>query len=304
MLLTVVVPTFNRGPLLRETLASLVGALDGIEAEIFVVNDSKTQRVPPLVGAKLFDNPGSGAASARNYGARHASGKLLLFVDDDILVSRENVERVLALHRAKPGSCFNLNWRYPPELMTALASSSIGRFIIHVGQTEYRGWAPELDWGAGTLFETHRLATFFFSIERGLFERMGGFDEVFKNQGMEDEEFSARLRRAGVKMYIDPESAVCHNETDRVDLRGRLARFKNGACNKRQAVEKGLSEFSVTIPAHKRMAYAALSPLKPLLLFLAESLPNSTAFDPFYRRLAFLLMGTVLFEGYHRSERA
>lgn len=297
--ISVIVPTFNREAILPRTLASLRLASKAVSSEIIVVNDSKTTRVQGVGdGIRVLDNPGTGAASARNLGARDARGGLLIFVDDDMIVSEENLRRTLELHSRFPASCFNPDWKYSDEIMRQLDESPFGRFLLASGLTHYRGWVPGLPWKPDAVFEVPRLAAFYLSIERSVFESVGGFDESFANQGVEDDEFSTRLRSHRIRLYIDSTQAIYHDEVDRLNLRAKLSRSKTGAFNKRHALERGMPEHRIDYSPAKRLLWSALSPLKLPLLALCEGWPNHRALDPVYRGLARALTGTVIFEGY------
>jgi hypothetical protein len=107
---SVIVPTFNRWPLLRESLAALADQRCR-DFEVIVVDDGSTDgtwerlgewarenaerlRLVPLRQANL--KPGR----ARNLGLRHAAGDLVLFIGDDIVAGPDLVGEHLAAHNA------------------------------------------------------------------------------------------------------------------------------------------------------------------------------------------------------------
>ncbi len=299
-----IIPTFARGQILAETLRHLHAAAAGLDAEIIVINDSKKSEADPqLSGAKVFRNPGSGAASARNFGARHATGTLLVFLDDDVIVSRGNLARTLALHEQYPDACVNLNWKYSDEMLLRLDGTPFGRFLRRVGLTAYRGSVPDIPWRDEGTFEVPKVTALYLSVEKSAFEALGGFDESFRNQGVEDDEFSRRVQQSGRKMLIDAGEFVLHNEYDRIDLARRLNRIKVGAYNKRQAFEMGMNEYRVTYSLLKVASYSVLSASKTVLLGLAGMLPNAVCCDRAYGAIVHALIGTVIFEGYYRRDQ-
>jgi glycosyl transferase family 2 len=86
---SVVIPTFNRVALLGETLES-VFAQRLTDFEIIVVDDGSTDGTMKYLESmgqrvKAFLQPNQGPGSARNLGARHASGTYLAFLDSDDL---------------------------------------------------------------------------------------------------------------------------------------------------------------------------------------------------------------------------
>lgn len=64
-------------------------------SEVIVVDDGSTDRTAALAagcGARVLSTPHRGPAHARNLGARHAIGEVLVFVDGDMACSRTYVE--------------------------------------------------------------------------------------------------------------------------------------------------------------------------------------------------------------------
>lgn len=127
MYLTIIIPTKEREEIFKKTLAAAIDAIEDCPAEIIVVNDSKTScpKIPDyLPNVKLINNPKSGVASARNEGVKHSTGDLLLFLDNDIIISKESVKHIMELYAQYPMGCFNLDWKYPPALQELLTKSS------------------------------------------------------------------------------------------------------------------------------------------------------------------------------------
>ncbi|MGZ4771060.1 MAG: glycosyltransferase family 2 protein, partial [Ilumatobacteraceae bacterium] len=90
--ISVVIPTFNRLPRLKQVLGALSKqSLDNSLFEVVVVSDGSTDgtheylsgATPRPVVYAHQDNAGPGAA--RNRGVHLARGRLILFIDDDIV---------------------------------------------------------------------------------------------------------------------------------------------------------------------------------------------------------------------------
>jgi glycosyltransferase involved in cell wall biosynthesis len=95
--LSVIVPVYDG----RATVERCLAALDAHRApdvEIIVVDDGSTDdsgTVAARMGARVLTLAvNSGPAAARNYGASHASGAVLMFVDSDVAVAADAVARV------------------------------------------------------------------------------------------------------------------------------------------------------------------------------------------------------------------
>jgi glycosyltransferase involved in cell wall biosynthesis len=86
MRVSVVIPSRDRPAALDACLTALAQQVDGPD-EIVVVDDASVDvgAVVAIVGqrARLVRGAGRGPAAARNLGARHATGDLVLFTDDD-----------------------------------------------------------------------------------------------------------------------------------------------------------------------------------------------------------------------------
>jgi hypothetical protein len=88
-----VIPVRNAGPLLDETLASVVAQQDGRPMEIVIVDDhtdNRPLRVPETLGdcpVRVVRGHGRGAAAAVNAGIRAATQPIICQVDQDVVVT-------------------------------------------------------------------------------------------------------------------------------------------------------------------------------------------------------------------------
>ncbi|MYK87101.1 MAG: glycosyltransferase family 2 protein, partial [Acidobacteria bacterium] len=92
---TLIIPAFNEEACLAPTLDSVHVATERLRArprvdvETIVVDnnsDDGTATVARNRGATVIHEPVQGIARARNTGARHATGDVLVFVDADVIV--------------------------------------------------------------------------------------------------------------------------------------------------------------------------------------------------------------------------
>jgi len=106
-MVSIVVASKNR----RELLLQLLDALrlqevpDDVEVEIIVVDDGSTPAYvsSELAGARLVRCEGVGPARARNRGIGVATGDVVFFTDDDVIVDRGWLAAGLAYLEAHPG---------------------------------------------------------------------------------------------------------------------------------------------------------------------------------------------------------
>ena len=95
--ISVIIPTFNRWETLLQSLLALKKqTFDASTYEIIVVNDGSTDNAYAGMGRcdeigipnlKHLNQKKNGPGSARNLGIRHAKGRILLFLGDDIILS-------------------------------------------------------------------------------------------------------------------------------------------------------------------------------------------------------------------------
>lgn len=98
ILISVVIPTFDRSDLLRRCLKSLiVQTMDSVSFEIIVVADGPSKSTEAVVAElrgttsvpalRYLESPvHRGPAAARNLGWRSARGAIIAFTDDDCIV--------------------------------------------------------------------------------------------------------------------------------------------------------------------------------------------------------------------------
>src|SRR5262245_52039239 len=95
--LSVIVPVYNAPRELQECLAA-VGAQSGPDMELIVVDDASTDETAS-VAVRYTDrvlrlSTNSGPAAARNLGASHARGAVLVFIDADVVIAPGALERI------------------------------------------------------------------------------------------------------------------------------------------------------------------------------------------------------------------
>jgi len=141
----------------------------------------------------VIDEPKDlGAVAARNAGARRTTGDILVFVDADVEIHADALERI---RRA-----FDLD----PELTAVFGSydddpadpgivSTFRNLLHHYVHHSAAGPATTFWAGLG-------------AIRRAAFLEIGGFDaDRYPHPSIEDIELGMRLHRAGARLVLDPE---------------------------------------------------------------------------------------------------
>jgi len=196
MLISVVIPTFNRREVVLRTITTLLRQdFSAAEYEIIVVVDGSTDgtaaalnSLRPACRFRVIEQENRGLAGARNTGYRATEAGLVLFLDDDMLCDPGLVAAHVAAHQEGGrivafGALF-LSADSPPSLAAECFNREIGAFHLEQKRAPGAAW-QETD----CVFSNS-------SLSRELLEEFGGFDETFRMR--EDFELGTRLFSAGV----------------------------------------------------------------------------------------------------------
>jgi glycosyltransferase involved in cell wall biosynthesis len=304
--LSIIIPTMDRDKIFQKTLKAAYDAIQNFNAEIIVVNDSKSSVpfIPDFFSDKviLINNNKSGVASARNAGAKNSKFEVLLFLDDDIIINGKNIEASFKILRDNANSALNLNWTYPPELNSAIAKTQFGRFLISNGFTSLKGWHNNSGWDENKLFEIDLIASYFLFITKKDFSISGGYNENFPHAGAEDYDFAKRLSSKNIKNLCYPLNTVFHNEEDRVDLLPWLTRKERAAETRRIGVKLGHTELEIKAGNSKIKLSRLLFSFKGLIFLSLKLIPNLKAFDSLYSKIVNKLLALYLYKGYFKHQ--
>jgi GT2 family glycosyltransferase len=232
--ISVLITTKNRKALLKETLDVIFHHqnLPHQQFEVIVTNDGTESlddlhMLFPYGNLKVIPNKHkAGPAGGRNNSAENANYELLLFLDDDILVTPDFFINVLKVHNKYDDIILCGNRFYPDKLIKIANSYPFGRYKL---KHEYQ-WLDDTKLLPfdGSLFLSDGLASFSASLRKSLFYKIGPFNEMFEYAGCEDVEFFHRAKKLGVKLLFDEANICYHNELDNFNLKAWLRRQGNG----------------------------------------------------------------------------
>jgi glycosyltransferase involved in cell wall biosynthesis len=117
MLVSIIIPTRNRWPLLRKAIQSAVRQT-WADVEIVVVDDASNDETPTQIGRHfpaikvMRHETAMGPSAARNRGVSASCGSAILFLDDDDLLHPDHVRALVDASRRLPtDSAVSGRWR-------------------------------------------------------------------------------------------------------------------------------------------------------------------------------------------------
>lgn len=106
-LFSVIIPSYNRWPLVREAVESVL-AQTYTNYEILVVDDGSVdqsaQQLLECFGnrVRIIEKPNEGVSTARNIGVSHAAGEYIAYLDSDDLWSPDKLETIASIIEQAP----------------------------------------------------------------------------------------------------------------------------------------------------------------------------------------------------------
>lgn len=192
-LLSVIVPVFNGSRFLAKCLDA-ISRSSFRHFEVVVVDDASTDDSAAIArasGARVISLPAQGGpGGARNRGAQEAQGRILLFVDADVVIHSDAMARVVADFEAEPdlAAVFGSYDDSPAEPSFISQYKNLYHHFTHQQGSEHATtfWA-----GCG-------------AIRRDVFMASEGFDQRrYPRPSIEDIELGYRMRRMGHRILLD-----------------------------------------------------------------------------------------------------
>jgi glycosyltransferase involved in cell wall biosynthesis len=227
MRFSVVIATYNRASMLRDTLESLSGLRTSGPWEVIVVDNNSPDNTREVVEAAMASFPvrlryvfekQQGRSAALNCGFRVAEGDIIVTTDDDVRVEPDWLDHIEFGLASK--QCDYVGGRVVP-----IWESQPPRWIPRHGG---RLWAviALLDYGPQAIAFGKRVPLGVnMAMRREAIARAGGFDTAIGRKagtllGQEVREWCLRARAAGLVGYYIPEIVVRHIiPTDRLNKR-------------------------------------------------------------------------------------
>lgn len=217
--ISVVLPTYNRADLLKETLEICAAHLGGVEVEFVVIDDGSSDQTAQVLKSleDKIENlvwrtiPNGGPGQARNLGVSLASHEVVLFLGDDLQPMDDEFFRTHArLHATYPSTRFGVLGKCVwPETSRHQVSFVMAHIQGHGG--EQFGYA---DLSPHTFIDYRFFYTANVSVKKSIIKDWiaDGFRGDFTFAAFEDAELAYRLSKepGGFTIYYDPTSLGRH----------------------------------------------------------------------------------------------
>ena len=200
---SIVIPTYQRRDLVAASV-TVLAAQEGPAFEVIVVVDGSTDGTADALRAldvpfrlRVVEQANSGAAHARNRGARLAAGSVVLFLDDDMQAAPDLLRAHDDAYAAGADAVIGHVPVHPDTPPTFLS-----RGLAEWAESRVRRLAD-----SGGELTLPDLLTGQLSVRREVFLALGGFDEDFTRGGSfggEDTDFGRRLLADGYRAVFCP----------------------------------------------------------------------------------------------------
>ena len=215
-----VIATYNRADSLVRLLRALeVQTLTAESYEVIVVDDESTVPVKPALERAglariplVIRQPNGGPAAARDTGIRRATARVIVVLDDDMIVPPEFLAEHMALHAGSTMQVVLGRLRVPAgyrlQLFERMQLALLDRLFEEVAAGRQRPAGKDVYTGNVSFLRADYLA-------------VGGFDRSLRLS--EDAELGMRLERAGAQVVLSERAAALH-ASDHASLSGWMRR--------------------------------------------------------------------------------
>lgn len=196
-MITVAIPTYNRGAILVETLAHL-RALD--PPEILVVDQTPPESAATLPDVRVIRLPEPSIPHAMNVALESAAHEIVLFLDDDVIPSPGLLRQHLAAHEDPKV------WAVVGQVLQP------GQEPVHAGARPRTDLADlAFPFHSDTACTVENVMAGNLSVKRRKALAIGGFDENFTGVAYRFEtDFARRIVAAGGIIRFAPQASIRH----------------------------------------------------------------------------------------------
>lgn len=197
--ISIIIPVKDIDDSFRQSIQS-VARCSPDPHEVIIIFDGKPDQPIPETDIEnirfLQLEESKGPATARNEGARHATGEILLFVDADVILPQDLIAKIIHAFESdlNPVAVFGSYDNQPVAKDTVSQYKNLFHFYTHQNSqaNAFTFWT-----GCGAML-------------RSSFFELGGFSETYTCPSIEDIELGYRAKKAGYAIFLDKSIQVTH----------------------------------------------------------------------------------------------
>ncbi len=260
-MVSIVIPVWNNLELTHNCLKSILLNTSGCDYEIIFVDNGSTDITRDYLEnlnykniKKIFLDQNIGFVGACNSGAKLASGKYLLFLNNDTEVQKDWLKALVDFAESMP-DCGAVGSKliYPDGRL-----QEAGGIIFSDGNGWNYGrgmdsedpkfnYVREVDYCSGAAL----------MVRKDLWVKIGGFDERYAPAYYEDTDLCFEIRKHGFRVYYQPKSIVIHHEgkTAGTDLNSGYKKYQT--INREKFIAKWSYELKEQLPNDPKNIFKA-----------------------------------------------
>lgn len=212
---SIIIPAYNQAVYTYNAINSIIKSMPEYSYEIIVMDDNSTQIEARELNKKVeniklvVNKENLGFLKNCNKGATHAKGKHILFLNNDVYVLKNWLDKLVDLIES---------------------NNNIGmvgsKLVYPDGRLQEAGgiiWNDASGWNYGRLDaptkpeynyvkEVDYISGASIMIKKDLWQEIGGFDELYSPAYYEDTDLAFKVRKHGQKVLFQPKSVLVHFE--------------------------------------------------------------------------------------------
>lgn len=226
MQLSIIIVNYNVKLFLEQCLCSVKKAIEGLAAEVIVVDNNSSDNSieylsPKFLSVRFIENKvNTGFAKACNQGLQESKGKYILFLNPDTIIPEDCFTKSISFLDADTAAgalgirMIDGSGKFLKESKRSFPSPATSLFKLFGLARMFPRSKTFSKYHLGHLNEKENnevdvLAGAFIMVKKEVLDKVGGFDEIFFMYG-EDVDLSYRIQKAGYKNYYFAGSSIIH----------------------------------------------------------------------------------------------
>lgn len=209
-LVSIIIPTYNQCLYTVQCLQSIFYSEDTTPYEIIIADDNSNKQTKKILqkikNIKLVTNDKNvGYIKNCNNAVKHAKGKFLYFLNNDTIVQKKWLEPLVSVFDLKPnvgvvGSKIFFPNGDLQESGVLMYSDMFNNRLLNDPFNHRNNYLRKCDYVSGCSLMT----------PKALFEKIGGFDEMFCPAYCDDPDYCLAAKKLGFDTYVQPKSKLIH----------------------------------------------------------------------------------------------